>query len=1024
MKFPFANRSRASSPTASRLPAPAARALAAFAALLAIAPAALAQTIEAAPFINLANHTAYVVTGDCTIDAQTVSVSVGGALASPTCTGARYDSGPIDVSGVPDGPVTVEVDDGSGPISTIVTKDAVAPSVAFDATVPINAANVAAYTVTGTCSEDGRDVTITITDTGTGNFSAPVACGAPTTGTFTATGDLTGFAEGTITIAAVHADAAGNSANANTTAEKDTAAPSVAFDATVPINAANVAAYTVTGTCSEDGRDVTITITDTGAGNFSAPVACGTPTTGTFTATGDLTGFAEGTITIAALHADAAGNSANANTTAEKDTAAPSVAFDATVPINAANVAAYTVTGTCSENGRDVTITVTDTGTGSFSAPVACGTPTVGTFTATGDLTGFAEGTITIAAVHADAAGNSANANTTANKDTAAPSVAINPPAVINAANAAAYTASGTCSEDGRNVVFTISVGGVEAFSAPLPCGTPTAGTFSATGDLSAFPDGTLDFAVTHADAAGNSASANASAAKDTVALAPAITSPAAGAGVAANPAVSGTGETGATVTVREGVATVCTAPVTAGNWTCNTTLAAGSHTLAATQVDAAGNTSPASADLTFTVLAEQSITFDALPPRTFGDAPFEVAATASSGLAVSFSSLTTGVCTVAGNTVTIVAVGGCTIAADQAGDATWLPATQVTQSFSVGQGTQAITFGALSNRTIGAPPFLVTATSSSGLDVSFSSLTTPVCTVSGSLVTMVAVGTCTIAADQAGNANVAAAPQVTQSFQVLCDTGAPGDCDGDGIPNAVETAEGRDPLVKDNDIFSPGAASARLFAMQQYRDFLGREGDEPGIQGWTGLVDGGTYTRTQVIDAFLNSQEFGGFVAPVVRLYFSTFLRVPDYEGLTANAALVRAGTVTLQQLADFFAASPEFAATYGALDDTQFVTLLYTNVLGRAPDQAGLDGWVALLQGGMSRGQVLLGFSDSAEYQAAIANEVFVSMMYTAMLRRTPEAAGFSGWVQFLDDATYTRDQVINGFFLSTEYRARFLP
>ena len=49
---------------------------------------------------------------------------------------------------------------------------------------------------------------------------------------------------------------------------------------------------------------------------------------------------------------------------------------------------------------------------------------------------------------------------------------------------------------------------------------------------------------------------------------------------------------------------------------------------------------------------------------------------------------------------------------------------------------------------------------------------------------------------------------------------------------------------------------------------------------------------------------------------------------------------------------------------------------------------------------------------------------MMYAGMLRRTPEPAGFSGWVGFLDAGTYTREQVINGFFLSTEYRDRFLP
>ncbi len=246
-----------------------------------------------------------------------------------------------------------------------------------------------------------------------------------------------------------------------------------------------------------------------------------------------------------------------------------------------------------------------------------------------------------------------------------------------------------------------------------------------------------------------------------------------------------------------------------------------------------------------------------------------------------------------------------------------------------------------------------------------------------------------------------------------------PNDVDGDGIPNVVETAEGTNPDARDNDVFG----NARLFVMQQYRDFLGREGDPAGVQGWTDAVSSGAWTRLQVIDSFLQSSEFAGFVAPVVRLYFATFLRVPDYDGLAFNVGLVRNGTVTLAQLADFFATSPEFVAAYGTLDNAQFVTLLYSNILGRVPDAAGLAGWTALLDGGMSRGQVLLGFSESTEYQAAMANEVFVTMMYAGMLRRTPEPSGFSGWVAFLDNATYSREQVINGFFLSAEYRRRFL-
>ncbi|MGD0201390.1 MAG: hypothetical protein ABSD27_11630, partial [Bryobacteraceae bacterium] len=79
-----------------------------------------------------------------------------------------------------------------------------------------------------------------------------------------------------------------------------------------------------------------------------------------------------------------------------------------------------------------------------------------------------------------------------------------------------------------------------------------------------------------------------------------------------------------------------------------------------------------------------QTITFAALSNVTIGVAPFPITATASSGLAVSFTSTTTSVCTVSGTTVTIVAVGTCSITASQAGNANYTMATPVTQSFTV----------------------------------------------------------------------------------------------------------------------------------------------------------------------------------------------------------------------------------------------------------------------------------------------------------------------------------------------------
>jgi sugar lactone lactonase YvrE len=226
---------------------------------------------------------------------------------------------------------------------------------------------------------------------------------------------------------------------------------------------------------------------------------------------------------------------------------------------------------------------------------------------------------------------------------------------------------------------------------------------------------------------------------------------------------VSATASSGLTVSFNSQTTKICTV-----SGTTVTLVAGGTCTVQATQ---AGNTRYAAAppvNQSFQVTQEsQTITFRALSNQAFGSAPFKVSATASSGLTVGFNSQTTKVCTVSGTTVTLVAAGACTVQATQAGNTNWAAATPVNQSFQVTQGSQTITFGALSNQPFGSTPFKVTATASSGLTVSFNSQTTKVCTVSGTTVTLVSLGACTIQATQAGNTNWAAAAPVNQSFQV-----------------------------------------------------------------------------------------------------------------------------------------------------------------------------------------------------------------------------------------------------------------
>jgi hypothetical protein len=85
-----------------------------------------------------------------------------------------------------------------------------------------------------------------------------------------------------------------------------------------------------------------------------------------------------------------------------------------------------------------------------------------------------------------------------------------------------------------------------------------------------------------------------------------------------------------------------------------------------------------------------------------------------------------------------------------------------------ISRAAQAIAFPAIPDVTYGVPSFELQATSDAGLPITYTSLTSGVCTVSGSTVTIVGVRTCTIVAAQAGDGNVLAAQSVTRSFLVV----------------------------------------------------------------------------------------------------------------------------------------------------------------------------------------------------------------------------------------------------------------
>jgi uncharacterized protein YjbI with pentapeptide repeats len=104
-----------------------------------------------------------------------------------------------------------------------------------------------------------------------------------------------------------------------------------------------------------------------------------------------------------------------------------------------------------------------------------------------------------------------------------------------------------------------------------------------------------------------------------------------------------------------------------------------------------------------------------------------------------------------------------------------------------------------------------------------------------------------------------------------------------------------------------------------------------------------------------------------VTRLYGAYFKRNPDQAGFNFWMAEIRNGRWTNAKAAQFFSTSPEFARLYGGnLSNEAFLTLTYRNVFDRAPDSGGQAYWLGRLSNGLSRGEMVLFFSDSPEYRA----------------------------------------------------------
>ncbi len=165
---------------------------------------------------------------------------------------------------------------------------------------------------------------------------------------------------------------------------------------------------------------------------------------------------------------------------------------------------------------------------------------------------------------------------------------------------------------------------------------------------------------------------------------------------------------------------------------------------------------------------ANQTITFAALPNHVYGDPPFALSATSSSGLTVTFT--VAGNCSLSGNVLTINGAGGCTITASQPGDTTYNAANPVVQSFTISKAIAVLNLTNLNQTYDGKPKpvgVITIPAAITGVTVTYDgSLIVPV--HAGSYAVVASLTNVNYQAQNAGGTLIIAAPTTTGSDVIV----------------------------------------------------------------------------------------------------------------------------------------------------------------------------------------------------------------------------------------------------------------
>lgn len=221
------------------------------------------------------------------------------------------------------------------------------------------------------------------------------------------------------------------------------------------------------------------------------------------------------------------------------------------------------------------------------------------------------------------------------------------------------------------------------------------------------------------------------------------------------------------------------------------------------------------------------------------------------------------------------------------------------------------------------------------------------------------------------------------------------------------------------------------FFIREHYLDFLNREPEPPGLEGWRNILNNcpqgnTTCDRIEVSSAFFRSAEFQERGYFLYRFYEGSLGRKPNYPEFMFDMSTVSGFQTEAEKEAsklafiDDFMSRTEFRNRY----DSKTVPRDYVNEL-EAAARVTLSNKEALIadleQGRKTRAQVLRAVAESTEVTNRYFIPAFVVMEYFGYLRRDPDAL-YQTWIDTFNANPNNYRQMVNGFMNSTEYRSRF--